>query len=146
VVPAMSALAGQATSVTLRYPQAYRQRGFTDNTAEVFLELVTKSPMEFAGQGDRSGGFVTPSLNVSALSRLTGPIGGDPADAIGAPGSPGTFDPAKFFDGVKAKLFGVLKLTDLLKAFGFEPSNAPAFPPRRLAAATPLTPHPSPLL
>ena len=138
VVPAMSALAGQATSVTLRYPQAYRQRGFTDNTAEVFLELVTKSPMEFAGQGDRSGGFVTPSLNVSALSRLTGPIGGDPADAIGAPGSPGTFDPAKFFDGVKAKLFGVVKLTDLLKAFGFDPSKVPAFIAQSLDAATTL--------
>src|SRR5205085_1408963 len=116
VVPAMSALAGQATPVRLRYPAAYRQRGFTDNTAQVFLELTAKTAMEFAGQGDRSGGLVTPSLNVSALSRLTGPIGGDPATAIGTPGSPGMFDPSKFFEGVKAKLFGVVKLTDLLKA------------------------------
>jgi hypothetical protein len=138
VVPAMSALAGAATSVTLRYPQGYRQRGFNDNTAEVFLELATKAPMEFAGQGDRSGGLVTPSLNVSALSRLTGPIGGDPAAAIGAPGSPGTFDPAKFFDGVKAKLFGVVKLTDLLKAVGFDASKVPTFIAQSLDAATTL--------
>ncbi len=138
VVPAMSALAGQATPVTLRYPAAYRQRGFTDNTAEVFLELATKTAMEFAGQGDRSGGLVTPSLNVSALSRLTGPIGGDPAAAIGTPGSSGTFDPSKFFEGVKAKLFGVVKLTDLLKAVGFDASKVPSFIAQTLDAATTL--------
>ncbi|MEA2843976.1 MAG: hypothetical protein QOJ69_1647, partial [Actinomycetota bacterium] len=138
VVPAMSALAGQATPVTLRYPAAYRRRGFTDNTAEVFLELATRTAMEFAGQGDRSGGLVTPSLNVSALSRLTGPIGGDPATAIGTPGSPGTFDPSQFFEGVKAKLFGVVKLTDLLKAVGFDASKVPSFVAQTLDAATTL--------
>lgn len=138
VVPAMSALAGQANAVHLRYPQAYQQRGFADNTGEVFFELVVKTALEFAGQSDRSGGLVTPSLNVSGLSRATGPIGGDIADAIGTPGSPGTFDPAKFFDGVQAKLFGVVKLTDLLKAVGFDPAKVPTFVAQTLDAATTL--------
>jgi hypothetical protein len=138
VVPAMSALAGAATPVKLKYPAAYRQRGFSDNTAQVFLELVTKSALEFAGQGDRSGGFVTPSMDVAALSRLTGPIGGDVDAAIGSAGTPGRFDPKEFFKGVNAKLFGVVALTDLLEAADFDPAKVPAFVAQTLDAASTL--------
>ncbi|TME08158.1 MAG: hypothetical protein E6I65_12850, partial [Chloroflexi bacterium] len=117
VVPAMSALAGAAQVVSLDYPKAYLQRGFADNTAQVFFQVKDglSTALEFAGQSDRSGGFVTPSINVTGLSRLTGPIGGSVADAIGAAGAVGQFKPDQFFAGIGARLFGVVKLSDLLE-------------------------------
>ncbi len=69
--------------------------------------------MNFAGQGDRSGGFVTPSLNVKALSRLTGPISGDVEKAVNGAAD---FNPGQFFEGISAKLFGLIELPDLLRA------------------------------
>ncbi|MGH9139076.1 MAG: hypothetical protein ACRD0G_18860 [Acidimicrobiales bacterium] len=137
VVPAMSALAGASQTVSVVYPQAYKEKGFAGNAAEVFLKLADKSKLEFGGQSDRSGGLVTPSIDVSGLSRLTGPIGGDIADAIGD-GVPATFDPAKFFAGVKAKLFGVVALTDLLDAIGFDPTKVPTFVAQTLDVASTL--------
>jgi hypothetical protein len=139
VVPAMSALAGAASVVGFEYPAAYAERGFTSNTAQVFFKTKTgTSNLEFAGQSDRSGGFVTPSLAVSGLSRLTGPIGGKVEDAIGSAGSKGQFNPAQFFAGVNAKLFGVVKLTDLLKAIDFDPSKVPTFVAQTLDVAASL--------
>ena len=61
VVPAMSALAGAAAPTSVSYADHYAVNGFTDNAAEVFLKTLGTSKLSFAGQGDRSGGFVTPS-------------------------------------------------------------------------------------
>lgn len=135
VVPAMSALAGAANAVTLKYPTAYRTKGFTDNASEVFLELDGAAPMSFTGQGDRSGGFVTPNLDVTALSRLTGPIGGPVSDAVD-----GTVTADTFFAALdQAKLFGVVTLTDLLKGIGLDPAKIPTFVAQTLDAVTSLT-------
>ena len=138
VVPAMSALAGAASPVALVYPDAYRKRGFTDNAAQVFFELADPAKLEFAGQGDRSGGFVTPSIDVTGLSRLTGPVGGDLADLIGSASSAAQFDPKKFFAGVNAKLFGIVPLTDLLPKIPFDPSKMPTFVAKSLDLAATL--------
>ena len=135
VVPAMSALAGARQVVGFKYPEAYKQQGFTGNVGKVFFEVASgTTPLEFAGQSDRSGGFVTPSLNVTGLSRLTGPIGGDIADAISA----GQFKPDKFFAGIGAKLFGVVELSKLLKQLPFDPANVPTFVGQALDLATTL--------
>ena len=53
---------------------------------------------------------------------MRGPIGGSIDKAID-----GNADPADFFAGIKAKLFGVVPLPELLKALGFDPSNFPTF-------------------
>jgi hypothetical protein len=139
VVPAMSALAGAATPVALEYPAAFKKQGFTGNAAEVFLALQNASPLEFAGQSDRSGGFVTPSIDVTGLSRLTGPIGGNVDDLIGAAaGLPAKFKPANFFAGVDAKLFGVVELSKLLGEMDFDPPKLPKFVAQTLDVASTL--------
>ncbi|MRX42137.1 hypothetical protein [Agromyces kandeliae] len=137
VVPSMSAFTGQAEPVPLRYPATYldngpRQDGVPGNGADQFLEVATADgtgpairQMDFASQSDRSGGFVSPGVQVKALARRVGPVGGDLAskDAI-----PGAFDVQGMFPKDVAKLFGVLDLRDLL-------SNADAVVPRFVAQA-----------
>src|SRR5262249_25166563 len=134
VVPAMSALTGAATPTRLSYPAHYAEHGFTGNAAEVFLEVPDAPKLSFAGQGDRSGGFVTPSLDVSGLSRLTGPIGGNVADAVAG----NSFDIAKYFDAAGAKLFGLISLSELLPKSAFSPDKVPAFVAQTLDVASTL--------
>ena len=137
VVPAMSALAGAATAERLGYPPHFAEHGFTNNAAEVFLKALDPPRLNFSGQGDRSGGFVTPSLDVKGLSRLTGPIGGDLEKAIG---DPGNFDVGEFFDGagLSAKLFGLIPLKELFGALGFSPDRVPTFVAQALDVASTL--------
>lgn len=135
VVPAMSALTGAATPTRLAYPAHYAAQGFAGNAAQVFLKALDSTAMSFAGQGDRSGGFATPSLNVKGLSRLTGPIGGDLDKAIA---DPGNFSVGGFFDGISAKLFGLIPLKDLFGALGFTPDRVPKFVAQTLDVATTL--------
>src|SRR5207244_3846169 len=85
------------------------------------------------GQGDRSGGFATPSLNVQGLSRLTGPIGGDLDKAIA---DQNNYSVGGFFDGISAKLFGLIPLKELFGALGFSPDRVPKFVAQALDAAT----------
>jgi hypothetical protein len=134
VIPAMSALAGAATPTRLGYHGHYARQGFAANGAEVFLQALDTPALGFAGQGDRSGGFVTPSLMVKGLSRLTGPIGGDVGKAIS---DPANYQVSGFFDGISAKLFGLIPLKDLLKAIGFA-DKVPAFVTQTLDIATTL--------
>lgn len=135
VVPAMSALAGAATPTRLAYPTHFAGEGFAGNAAQVFLKALDAPPMNFGGQGDRSGSFVTPSLNVKGLSRITGPIGGDLDKAIS---DPGNFAVGGFFDGISAKLFGLIPLKDLFGALGFSPDRVPTFVAQALDVATTL--------
>lgn len=135
VVPAMSALAGAATPTRLAYPKQFGERGFAGNAAEVFLKALDTPAFGFAGQGDRSGGFATPGLNVKGLSRLTGPVGGDLDKAID---NPGAFSVGEFFDGISAKLFGLIPLKDLFGALGFSPDRVPTFVAQTLDVATTL--------
>lgn len=135
VVPAMSALAGAATPTRLAYPKQFAERGFAGNAAEIFAKALDSPPFGFAGQGDRSGGFATPGLNVKGLSRLTGPVGGDLDKAID---NPGAFSVGQFFDGISAKLFGLIPLKDLFGALGFTPDRVPAFVAQTLDVATTL--------
>jgi hypothetical protein len=135
VIPAMSALAGAATPTRLGFPQQYAAGGFAGNAAQVFLKALDSPPFSFAGQGDRSGGFATPGLNVKGLSRLTGPMGGDIDKAID---DPGNFSVGGFFDGISAKLFGLIPLKDLFKALGFTPDRVPTFVAQTLDVATTL--------
>ena len=89
------------------------------NEGEVFLARDPAAPVlevKFSNQGDRSGGLVTPDLSLSGLSRITGPISGD----LGTSAA-GSFNPNVWFGAITgAKLFGVLKLGDILGVAGFD--------------------------
>ncbi len=124
VVPAMNALAGASGVTQMVQPLAYLDNGFDGNATHVFLEVAGQpAALSFTGQGDRSGGFVTPNLAVTALSGSKGPVGGPIAEAMS-----GTMDPTKFFGGLDAaKLFGAVKLSDLLSGVGLTPANMPSF-------------------
>ncbi len=65
---------------------------------------------------DKAGGFVAPDLPIRALARDRGPVG-DAASAV-----TNDFDPAAFLAGALPKLFGLVKLTDLI------PVDGSAFP------------------
>jgi hypothetical protein len=133
VVPAMSALAGSSGSTEVKYLAHYAEHGFAGNSAELFLETTQKPKLDFTGRGDRSGGLVTPNLEVRSLSRRRGPVGGDPAKVLD-----GSLQPADFFAGIKAKLFGIVPLPDLLEALGFDPSKFPTFASQSLNRITAL--------
>lgn len=124
VVPAMNALAGAANVTTMQFPLAYLTNGYTGNQTHVFLEVAGQpAALSFTGQGDRSGGFVTPNLAVTGLSGSKGPVGGSLTEAMS-----GSMNPASFFGGLDAaKLFGAVKLSDLLGAIGLTPANMPSF-------------------
>jgi hypothetical protein len=68
---------------------------------------------------DQAGGFATPSLGVTTLSRALGPLAGNVKDAVAD-----TFDPAQFFPKDSTRLFGAFDLVDLLLATSTS-ENAP---------------------
>ncbi|SFR93401.1 hypothetical protein SAMN04487846_0795 [Microbacterium sp. cf046] len=133
-VPAMSAFTGQTGARALTYATAYRDHGVgtgPDPTAHpgnqggLFLQLADDagSPiapsgavaMGFSSQSQKSGGFVSPSVGVTALARRVGPVGGDLAKLAS---NAGTFDVGGMFGLDAAKLFGILPLAELLPSSG----------------------------
>lgn len=133
VVPAMSALAGAGSAVTVRYPPRYLADGFAGTTAEVFLDVVGSARLDFSTQTDRSGGFVAPSIQVRSLSRSIGPMARTAAEL--APGS--KFDIGTYFD-TSAKLFGLVDLGRLLPKTTLV-DQVPRFIAESLDVATMLT-------
>ncbi len=82
------------------------------NKGMVFAE-VADAVVDFSGNSDKAGGFLSPNMAITALSKLQGPIGGNVSkmkDLI--------FDPEDFFSALEsfpaAKIFGVIKIFDLL--------------------------------
>jgi len=133
VVPAMSMLASANTPVTVKYSSLYVKHEFANtNPADVFLELASPSPLNFSSQSNRSGGFAAPSLDVTALSRTLGPVGGPPAAYF--PGEGTSFDVAKFFSS-SAKLFGLVNLGELVVS-GLNTASLPRFVAQGFDAAT----------
>jgi hypothetical protein len=100
----------------VQYHEAYYLHGFDGaaNAGELVLRVAADQPpiaLDFGRQSDRSGGFVSPSMEITGLSRINGPIAGaDHTDAAA-----GKFNPVKFFAGALApKLFGAIALSDIL--------------------------------
>ena len=133
-VPAMSAFTGQTDARALTYATAYRDHGVgtgPDPTAHpgnqggLFLQLSDDAgtaiapsaavPLGFSTQSQKSGGFVSPSVGVTALARRVGPVGGDLAKLASSAGS---FDVGGMFGLDAAKLFGILPLAELLPSSG----------------------------
>jgi len=118
-LPAIEQLLGTATNTTIRLYDPYIQNDLDPN-AGVFAEIVKEvggalSPdqMPVTFTADKAGGIATPNLNLSNLSRAHGPLSGSAANA-----AQDQFNANDFFGGLSGdlepKLFGAIKLTDLL--------------------------------
>jgi hypothetical protein len=133
-IPQVQQLLGTDAPTTIRYFKDYVDHDF-DAATGVFAEIVREDfsklqsgdpvaglvadTMGVKFSSDQAGGFATPNLAVSTLSRELGPLAGKAADAIAD-----TFDPASFFQKGLAQLFGTFDLTDLLPP-GTLGANAP---------------------
>jgi hypothetical protein len=124
-IPQVQELLGTDRPTSIRLTDSYISNGFAASPATgIFAEIVKDDgvtpdvlPVEFSS--DKAGGFATPDLQVSSLSRALGPMSGNVQDAI-----VDHFDPSSFFGGGIAQLFGSLDLADLLPP-GTLGGNAP---------------------
>jgi hypothetical protein len=125
-IPQVEELLGTDAPTSIRFFGDYVTNGI-DAATGVFAEVVKEDFSKFlpdnpfAGMvantlgvtfsSDQAGGFATPNLGVSTLTRELGPLAGKAADALSD-----TFDPASFFQKGMAQLFGSFDLVDLLPA------------------------------
>jgi hypothetical protein len=123
-IPQVEDLLGTDAPTSIRFFQNYLSNGIDASTG-VFAEIVTEDFSKFlqdnpfAGivantlgvnfSSDQAGGFATPNMGVSTLTRELGPLAGKAADAL-----IDKFDPASFFQKGLAQLFGSFDLVDLL--------------------------------
>jgi uncharacterized protein YoxC len=111
-IPAIRHLAGQGQASEFSFRKDYLVHGFspTSNNGQVFGELAPVS-LSFSGQGDRAGGLVQPNMQITGLSRSMGPVAGDLTKLVS-----GNFNAQDFFQGLSAKIFGVISLWDIIEA------------------------------
>ncbi|HSE67870.1 MAG TPA: hypothetical protein VLB12_12865 [Gemmatimonadales bacterium] len=121
-VPSLQRIARTTTPASVVFHGLYLREGFsTSNSGEVFLAAdpdpaAPTLGVKFSSQGDRSGGLITPDMELSGLSRVTGPVSGN-VDTVAS----GSFSPSAWFGAIAdAKLFGVFSLTDILHDVGFD--------------------------
>jgi TAT (twin-arginine translocation) pathway signal sequence len=82
------------------------------NAGEGFLKIENSAaPFEFPGE--KGGGIILPKVNVGALSRKLGVLGGDAQNAITNAFS-GKFDACQFFPRDGATLLGAIRLCDVI--------------------------------
>jgi len=132
-VDSIRQLVGTEPVVALQYAEAYLSHEFgAGNAREVLLKIADSAPSlgaSFAAQADKLGSFVSPSFDIRGLSRTMGPI--TEVDPIAAATALG--DPTKLFPGgnpleiLDAKLFGCMKLADVLGVGGSFADLAPKF-------------------
>jgi Type VI secretion system effector, Hcp len=123
-IPQAEELLGNGHSTTIRLAKGFVKDG-VGGTTGVFAEVTVPDFSKFSDadpfggmqpsslgldfRSDQAGGFATPNLGLSALSRELGPLGGPLASAPS-----GSFDPTTFFTAAGALLFGSLPLAKLL--------------------------------
>jgi hypothetical protein len=83
-----------------------------NNEGSVFAK-VNDAVVDFSNGSDKAGGFLSPNMSITALSKLQGPLGGKMSDNKDL-----KFNPDDFFKALEAfpvaKIFGVIKIFDLL--------------------------------
>lgn len=125
-VPSVQHFTGSNATTDMEFPQTYLDHGFGEtpatsataaaattpkNSGQVFLQVATPAQPPLSFPGGRSGGFATPSVDISALSRMAGPISGA-VDKF----ADGLFEATEFFAKVdEAKLLGVIPLGQLIQ-------------------------------
>lgn len=91
------------------YP-TYVSSGFDNNDGEVFLQLADELGLDFTSNTDKSGGFVSPNMGISGLSRSRGSVPGD----IDNFATGNVDNPAEMFGNLLPKLFGTIPLDAIL--------------------------------
>ena len=130
-VAAIEQLAGADATCEISLHQPYIDSGFApaQNIGQVFAGLTTKISVGFDGDTSRSGGLLTPNIDIGGLSRSLGAVGGD-IQAL----TTGGFSAKSFLDG--AKIFGAISLSDILADVtpsNFDPARIPQFRSERTA-------------
>ncbi len=120
-VEAIRHLVGQDEPTPFQYHLTYLRHGFPapgdmshQNKGELLFQVKEGLPpigLNFAKKSDASGGFVAPSLDISGISRKTGPISGTNLADI----ANNKFDPKEFLKSVDAMIFGVIPLFDIIE-------------------------------
>lgn len=86
------------------------------NKGNVFAKLSNspgnKVNVNFNGSGNKTGGSLSPNFSITGLSKTYGVISGKIEDAANA-----IMDPVQYFN-LDAKLFGIINLSDIIKATG----------------------------
>lgn len=142
VVPVVKQFTGTDQATVVSFADEFLKSGFPDagsghpNDGQVFLQIADAPlALDFSAGGDKAGAFVQPNLDLSGISRLMGPVGGDLGSLAG-----GTFDPANFFDALKARLFGVVDLGEVIKGAGVDARDLiPKFVTEAIAAVEAFT-------
>ncbi|MEP5764873.1 MAG: hypothetical protein ABJ308_09770 [Halieaceae bacterium] len=145
VAQSISALTGKpGTETGVSFDDTYLRYKFDSklNPGEIYLKIAEKPPaLDVSSNGDAAGGLAKPNLQVAALSRKTGVVGGSRGDALSEPDAismvatarsgdvsidssgyedalKGTFNPQEFFGGelLEAKLLGLIRLKDIIQA------------------------------
>ena len=118
-LPAVEALLGAPAETEIAFHAQYLDN-LPGNTTGLFARVVKEGPLgtltdntlaaEF--EAKKAGGFATPNLSISGLTRELGPMAGSAAKIAAD-----QFDPADFFKDMKdsAKLFGTFNLAELLE-------------------------------
>jgi hypothetical protein len=86
-----------------------------DNNDGNIFASVADAVVDFSGSSDKTGGFVTPNMNISGLSKLQGPVSGNIEDAKKLIFKADGF--LKNLEGIQIpdpKIFGSIKLSDLV--------------------------------
>lgn len=108
-IPAVSQIAGFSDNLEVTYDDRIDPAHPENNPAELFLAVTNTPHLDFASLGsDKAGGVATPSMQISAVSRGTGPVGGDTTPLF-----EGNFQPDGFFPA-DAKLLGGVKMGDVM--------------------------------
>jgi len=93
-----------------------------NNKGHVFAKVIGGGNVDFSGGSDKSGGFLSPSMGITALSRLQGPVAGNIDDISNM-----IFKAADFFkemSGIKMpKIFGAIDIFALFSPDGVDFGN-----------------------
>lgn len=102
----------QVDELTGRRNPAAIQLEDDDNEGQVFAS-VSGAVVDFTGGSDKSGGFASPNMAITGLSKLQGPVGGKVEDMMNL-----DFIPSEFFKAMESlpmgKIFGVIDIFSLL--------------------------------
>ena len=123
-IAALAQLSGSDKLNLVRWNPTFAEKGFDGslNKGEVFVDVVETSDMaklDFSRQGDRSGGFVMPNMQPSALSRALGPAAGNVADLLAGTVKPEQFFPPTAMGALPLPLlFGCIPLSAVIREVG----------------------------
>lgn len=108
--PATQALAGaSALTSKLQFVEQYLEDGFgATNPGGAFLQFAEQKVLDAAT--DAAGGLVSPTQQLTAVTRALGPVGGQLQDVLAD-----RFDPKQVFDQF-GKLLGGVPLKEILQA------------------------------